>query len=70
MKFRVTVEHFKRDPDTEERYWSYVLQREIKIGAAEKAAREIEKIITDEGLSIDSNELRKLLFEELDEDEE
>ena len=70
MKFRVTIEHYAVDPqNSTERYWSQVLRQEIQISVAEKAAREIEKIITDEGLSINLNELRKALFDELGEND-
>lgn len=72
MKFRVTIEQYKLQTDWDgvpdgTMDWDKIYQQEIQIHIAEKAAREIEKLIADEGLSINSHEIRKTLFKELDE---
>ena len=73
MKFRVTIEQLKYPSDefgyTDDHkpYWETIKTQEIEIHIAERAARQIEKLIRDEGLDINPNELRSILFEELHE---
>lgn len=74
MKFRITIEqyiHPNKDEVSEygevEPHWDVIKKEEITIGVAERASRMIEKLIQDEGLDINRNDLRKILFEELHE---
>jgi hypothetical protein len=77
MRFRVTVEQFKHpegcgaiECELDGPYWDQIWQKELSIDIAEKAARQIEKLIRDEGLDINSSELRQILFAELHEKNE
>jgi hypothetical protein len=76
MTFRVTIEqHIHPNcgaPDCEDAgsQWVKIKQEIVKIHVAEKAARQIHKLIMDEGLDANLSELRKVLFEELHERDE
>jgi len=74
MKFRVTIEQFKHNDaggcsiECEgEDGWQEIHKEEFEICVAERASRMIQKIVQDEGLDINFNVIRKILFEELHE---
>jgi len=66
----VTIEQSVKDEHTDEFHWTELLREQIVISAAELAARQVQRIVESQGLTVDESKIRTLLFKELDEGKE